>query len=93
MSDSFQKKILWNRGAQVSETLSWIVATLIILIILAASIFISSFLGKSKSFFSSDLKMEKSSDWIAGKNEMVYESCSEECKKVFSEWRQNEEKG
>lgn len=39
-----------NKRAQVSETMTWIVATVIILIILLVSVYLSSLVGQSKSF-------------------------------------------
>lgn len=38
-----------NKKAQIGETLTWIVATLIIIVILVFSIFITFFLGKTKN--------------------------------------------
>ena len=39
-----------NKKAQVAETLTWVVATIIIVIILAISIFVSSLIPSTKSF-------------------------------------------
>ena len=39
-----------NKRAQVSETMTWIVATVIILIILLVSVFLASLVGQSKAF-------------------------------------------
>ena len=47
-----------NKKGQIGETMTWVVATIIIIIILAISIFISSFyLGKSK-------KIQESYSWL-----------------------------
>lgn len=39
-----------NKRGQISETLTWIVATLIIVVILSVSVFLASFVGHSKTF-------------------------------------------
>lgn len=39
-----------NKRAQVSETMTWIVATVIILIILLVSVYLASLVGQSKAF-------------------------------------------
>jgi len=39
-----------NKRAQVSETMTWIVATVIIIIILLVSVYLSSLVGQNKSF-------------------------------------------
>ncbi len=39
-----------DKRAQISETTTWIVATIIILIILTVSVFLSSLVGQNKSF-------------------------------------------
>ncbi len=39
-----------NKRGQISETLTWIVATLIIVVILSVSIFLASLVGHSKTF-------------------------------------------
>jgi hypothetical protein len=52
-----------NKRGQVAETITWVVATLIILILLIISAFLASFLGHSKNFPSatgSDLLADKS---------------------------------
>jgi hypothetical protein len=39
-----------NKRAQISETMTWIVATIIILIILLVSVFLASIVGQNKTF-------------------------------------------
>lgn len=39
-----------NKKAQISETMTWIVATVIILIMLLVSVFLASIIGQNKSF-------------------------------------------
>jgi len=39
-----------NKRAQVSETMTWIVATIIIIIMLLVSVFLASLVGKNKAF-------------------------------------------
>ena len=46
-----------NKKAQVSETMTWIVATLIIVVVLIIFIFISSSFAKAKNLTVKDLKL------------------------------------
>lgn len=41
---------LKNKQAQIGETITWVVATIIIIVILIFSIFIAGFVGKDKEF-------------------------------------------
>lgn len=50
--------MLNNKRAQVGETVTWIVATLIIVVVLGISIYASSFLSKTKVFSSGDFDTE-----------------------------------
>ena len=52
-----------NKKGQISETTTWVVATLIIVVILSISVFLASFVGSNKSFPTSskiDLLAKKS---------------------------------
>ncbi|MFH1503547.1 MAG: hypothetical protein ABIE36_02730 [Candidatus Diapherotrites archaeon] len=63
-----------NKKAQVGETITWVVATIIIIFILLTSVYVSILLGKIKSIKSSpklDLG-ESSIDWIDVKTEIAY---------------------
>ena len=70
--------MLENKKAQVGETITWIIATIILIGILIVFLFISVSLSKLKSF-KADIKVnsEESVDWIELKTEMAYSINSE----------------
>jgi len=57
-----------NKRAQVGETVTWIVATVIIIVILAISLFVSSFYTRT----SKDLDFSKTTDTLASKSFFSY---------------------
>lgn len=68
-----------NKKAQVGETLTWIVATLIIIGTLLIFIYVSIALAKSKSLGSGNIKntidsqiLNEDVDWIKSKNELAF---------------------
>ncbi len=78
--------MLENKKAQVGETITWIIATIILIGILIVFLFISVSLSKLKSF-KADIKVnsEESVDWIELKTEMAY-SISSENKNRINLW-------
>lgn len=78
--------MLENKKAQVGETITWIIATIILIGILIVFLFISVSLSKLKSF-KADIKVnsEESIDWIELKTEMAY-SISSENKNRINLW-------
>jgi ABC-type phosphate transport system permease subunit len=62
-----------NKKAQVGESITWIIATIILVVILIIFIYASVALSKTKSF-NSDVKekLTDSVDWINSKTEMAY---------------------
>ena len=65
--------MLSNRKAQVGETITWIIATIVLIVILMVFIFISSTLAKTKSLkVNIKIDSQDSFDWIGSKTEMAY---------------------
>lgn len=64
---------MMNKKAQVGETITWIIATVVLIVVLIVFIFISSTLAKEKSL-QVNLKnnLEDSFDWIDSKTQMSY---------------------
>ena len=79
-----------NKKAQISDTLTWVVATIIIVVILLIFIFVSSILAKAKDV-SDDVGSkvvggyEKQANWIKTKTELAYAKKSDN-KEVINEW-------
>ncbi len=66
--------MLHNKQAIVGGTLTWIIATIVIIVILVFSIFITSALGKAKSLVEGDRKfsLNKETDLVATKSLTSY---------------------
>ena len=60
-----------NKKAQVGESVTWIIATIVIIATLLIFIYISVALSKTKSL---DVKLKEDSggDWITAKTQMAY---------------------
>lgn len=72
-----------NNRAQIAETITWVVATLIIIFLLITSIYFSSILGKSKSVNKDDIKISSGEEnWIDTKNNLAYTINSENKEKI-----------
>ena len=79
-----------NKKAQVSEIMTWLVATIIIISILLVFIFVSSLLAqKTKIIKVKDLKVdfEKEVDLLATKTSIAYSFASESEKNLIERWR------
>jgi len=61
----------YNKKAAVPETITWIVATVVIIVILVFSIFVASLLGKTKNL-SKDFEPQKGKDLINVKTASGY---------------------
>jgi hypothetical protein len=91
-----------NKKAQVGETLTWIVATLVIFGVLLIFIYASILMAKAKSMNSIKVKEHVDSlvnfddDWIQLKSEMAF-ARNQENKKQIVDWinekKLNEEEG
>ena len=83
-----------NKKAQVSEIMTWIVATIIILSILLLFVYASSLLAqKTKIIKTQDLKIDfgKKVDLLEAKNLIAYNSASEAGKEIIRAWEENED--
>ncbi len=63
-----------NKKAQVSDALTWVVATLVIIFLIVSSIYVSSLMGKSKTVEKQKIVIseEDSIDWIQEKTEFAF---------------------
>jgi len=78
--------MLDNRRAQVGESITWVVATIILIIILIVFIYASIALAKTKSLkLDSKADSEDSLDWINSKTQIAY-SINENNKDKIGEW-------
>lgn len=70
--------MLKNKKAQVGETVTWIIATVVLIVVLIVFLFISISLSKIKNL-NVDIKAnsEESIDWIDLKTDMAYSINSE----------------
>ena len=77
---------MFNRNAQIGETITWVVATLIIIVVLAFSIFISSF------YFSKDKSVSFSggSDLLASKSMFSYLLTSSDGGMVYDQLKEED---
>jgi len=83
-----------NKRAQVGEIVTWIVATLIIIVVLITFIYASSILAqKTKIVKVKNLKIdfEEEADWLETKTSLAYSLTSEENKQIIDIWRENNE--
>lgn len=80
-----------NKRGQVGESISWVVATIILIIVLIVFIYLSILLSKTKSF---DANIKESSvDWINSKTQIAY-SINAASKNKIDIWiSQGEENG
>ncbi len=85
-----------NRSAQVGETVTWIVATIIIVVILVVFIFISSKIAVLKNLGSNINSLSLGADsetynWVAMKTSFAYLINSEN-KNIIDKWIKENEK-
>lgn len=60
-----------NKKAQMAETITWVVATIIIIFLLVLSVYFSSILGKGKSVDKEDIKISQGEGWVEVKNSLA----------------------
>lgn len=60
-----------NRKAQIAETMTWVVATIIIIFLLIASVYVSVILGKTKVIDKTSVGGLDSNLWISYKNQIA----------------------
>jgi heme/copper-type cytochrome/quinol oxidase subunit 2 len=64
-----------NKKAQMAETITWVVATIVIIFLLVLSVYFSTILGKGKSVDKEDINIYgESEDWILVKTSLAYEN-------------------
>ncbi len=83
-----------NKKAQISEVMTWVVATLVILSILIIFIYASSLLAqKTKVLKAKDLKIDfgKEVDLLETKNTIAYSSALPSDKIIIENWRDKNE--
>lgn len=61
-----------NRKGQISETITWVISTIIIIFILVASIYISSILGETKTLEKKKIFVSDEDVWINEKNNYAF---------------------
>lgn len=84
--------MLNNRRAQVGESVTWVVATIILIIMLIVFIYASILLSKIK-YLKFDIKTSSQSsvDWINSKTQIAY-SINSNNKNKIEEWISQEQK-
>ena len=83
-----------KRKAQVSEIMTWVVATIIILSILLIFVYASSLLAqKTKTIKANDLKIDigKEVDLLETKNLIAFDLASENEEKIIKNWEEENE--
>lgn len=91
MSNKIQK----NRRAQISDIMTWVIATIIILFVLLLFIYSASiFAQKTKTVKAKSLVIDLNDkvDLIETKNNIAYNSASVEQKVIIDKWREENEK-
>jgi len=69
--------LLKNSKAQVAETMTWVVATIIIIFLILSSIYIASLLGQNKNLKINKIETSKENNWIENKSEYAFDLNSE----------------
>jgi len=90
-----KRKIQRNKKAQLGETMTWIVATLIIIVALIMFIYTSSILAKIKVINLPDLKIdsEKDINWLETKTLFAHSQSNNQNKEKIDEWIKKGEDG
>ena len=76
------------KKAQIGETMTWLVATLIIVFILVSSVYVAVLLGKAKSLQSFDFKESSEDSFVELQTLKAYEINSEN-KILIGNWINN----
>ena len=81
-----------NKRAQIGETISWVVATILLVVVLIIFIYASVALSEVKNIKSgSKENSEDSADWVNSKTEIAY-SINADNKNKIAEWIMQEKK-
>lgn len=72
---NYKSVLLKNKKGQVSDAITWVVATLVIIFLVVTSIYIASLMGKSKSVEKEKIVSldENYVNWIFEKTEFAYD--------------------
>lgn len=62
-----------NKKAQIAESITWVVATIIIIFLIVSAIYVSSLLGKSKSLSVQGLGNSNENNWVLEKTKFALE--------------------
>lgn len=81
------QSIMKRKKAQVGGTLTWFVATIIIIFILLIAVYAASILGKTKSL-GEKITREEEKDWEDVKNDIAFEKNSTNKDKI-QKWLNN----
>jgi len=83
---------LKNNKAQVSDIMTWVVATIIIILILVVFIYASSLLAqKTKIIKIKEMKLEipgEEINWLNSKTSFAYLRSSEEQRQIIDKWKE-----
>jgi len=83
---------LKNNKAQVSDIMTWVVATIIIILILVVFIYASSLLAqKTKIIKIKEMKLEipgEEINWLNSKTSFAYLKSSEEQRQIIDKWKE-----
>ncbi len=60
-----------NRKGQVAETMTWVIATIIIIVLLVSAIYVSSLLGKSKNLQVEGIENYEENNWAFEKTQFA----------------------
>jgi len=75
-----------NKRAQVGESITWVVATIILIVVLIIFVYVASALAKVKEIkLTSSEDLDNSANWIDSKNQIAY-SINSNNKMWIEEW-------
>lgn len=79
-----------NHKAQIGETLTWVVATIVIIVILILAIYLSFAYSKTKDLGGGRLKIERGDDLLEMKTSLAHELANDKNKNAIDEWLERE---
>ncbi|GBE19806.1 hypothetical protein BMS3Abin17_00535 [archaeon BMS3Abin17] len=81
-----------NKKAQIGETMTWVVATIIVIVTLIIFIYASTLLGKTSEITRENYNVEvdKQADWINTKTSLAHEVANNKNKEVIDNWIKEE---
>jgi len=85
---SNRKKIQISKKAQIGETMTWVVATIIIIVTLIIFIYVSSLLKEIRNIKLPDLKIDSKEDvnWLEAKTSFAHSLADNKNKKEIDKW-------